>query len=296
MRRLATVSTLAALTMLGVTLAAAPVLAAGSATLRVDPATQTVNQGAAFTVKVIANATVAVSGVQTTVTFDPAKLKLTAATRGASWDGAPILQPANMATAIATANSTGKLKKIASAFLPPDSLPAGDQDVLTLTFSATGCGQATIGLPIGPEDGLVLDGADATYGNTLKGTKATGATVTIKSSAPCSSPAPSSGSSAAPGSSAGASAGPSASAAASAAPSASADASPSPTDSMSPPSSSADAGATASLAATASPSGGPVLDPASSSGSSAPWLVIVVFAVVVLGIAGGLLMRRPKAG
>ncbi len=293
MRPLATASRIAALTILGATLAAAPALAAGSATLRLDPATQTVDQGGTFSVKVIVNATAAMSGVQATVTFDKTKLQLTAATRAAAWDGAAILQPANLATAITAANSAGKFKKIAAAFLPPDAVPTGDQEVLALTFKAIGCGPVTIGLPIGPEDGLVLDGSDATYGATMKGTKGTGATVTIGGCTPA--PSASAGASAAP--SAGATASPGASAAptdpaATVTPS---DAAPSTTPSD-PAMSASPSAAVASATASATASAAPGLDPASSSGSSTPWLVLIVIAVVVLGIAGGLLSRRPKAG
>jgi hypothetical protein len=252
-----------------------------------------VTQGGSFSVKVIANATVGMSGVQATVTFDKTKLQLTTATRAAAWDGAAILQPANLATAITTANTSGKFKKIAAAFLPPDFLPSGDQDFLSLTFKAIGCGPATIGLPIGPEDGLVLDGSDATYGATVKGTKGVGATVTIGGCT--AAPSPSAGASAAASASPGASAAPT-DAAASASPS---DAAPSatPTDpaaSASP--SSAVASVAPSTAPSTAPTASPAMEPASSSGSTTAWLLVVLIAVAVLGVTGVVFMRRPKAG
>ena len=171
--------------------AAAPALAAGTATVRIDPATEpAAGPGASFTVQVISNASVATSGVQASVTFDKAILQITGVTRGSGWASAStfigpngdLTVAANMAAAIATANGTGKLATVAAHQTPPTTVGTGDQVFLNVTFQVVGCaavggpGTTPVGLPVGPADAVVLDdtGSQAVV-------TATGGTVT-----PCS--------------------------------------------------------------------------------------------------------------
>jgi hypothetical protein len=174
--RLATLAlTLGAVFTVSILPAVAPVMAAGTATVRIDPAVEpAAGPGASFTVQVISNASGTSSGVQTTVTFDKAVLQITAVTRPATgWGTAQtfvgptgnLTVAANLAAAIATANGTGRLGTVAANLDPPTTLPTGDQVFLNVTFQVVGCpaagGPTTIGLdlPVGPADAVVLDGA-----------------------------------------------------------------------------------------------------------------------------------------
>jgi hypothetical protein len=153
-------------------------VSAASNTLRIDPATTAVDQGATFSVKVIQNASVATSGAQVTVTYDQGKLQVTTVTKGAPWAAAPIFAGAD-AKAIAAANKSGKLKTVAAAFLPPGSVPAGDQEFISIEFKAVACGQVKLSLPIGPADATFIDGRTKTYGASIKASATTGAVVTV---------------------------------------------------------------------------------------------------------------------
>ena len=157
------------------TLAAAASAAATGATMQITPASQTVAGGATFTVRVVQSNSVPTLGAQLTVTFDRTKAQITAVTWGTHFANAPVLIPSDMAGAIAQANTTGKLYKLAATFLvPTDSVPAGDADVLSITFKATGCGNVPLGLPVGPNDASLLDGRDDTIGNALPVTTSPG--------------------------------------------------------------------------------------------------------------------------
>ena len=149
-------------------------------TLRIDPATTTVAQGGTFSMKVISNTTVATSGVSVSITFDKSIVQVTTVTRSPAWAGAQLFLAAD-AAAIATANQKGVLKGVTAAFIsPPASVPAGDQEFVTIGFKAVGCGTVTMGTPIGTtnSDSTLLDGRAATYGASIKLTTA-GATVTV---------------------------------------------------------------------------------------------------------------------
>jgi hypothetical protein len=156
----------------------APGVAASGDTMRIEPPSQTVAEGSTFTVRVVHDASVRTSGAQATVTFDRAKVQVTAVTRGTPHAGAAIFAPSDIAGAIASANQTGRLATIATAFIPPDSVPAGDADFLVITFRAVGCGTSSLGLPAGPADAVLLDGREATYGNGIEVTT-TGGEVTV---------------------------------------------------------------------------------------------------------------------
>ena len=167
-------------------------------TLKLDPTTQTVAQGGTFSVKVIANTSVATSGVSASITFDKAVVQVTTITRSAAWSTAPLFLAAD-AKAIATANGKGILKNVAAAFFPPGSTPAGDQEFITVGFKAVGCGAVTMTMPISSDqtDSTMIDGRAATYGAAIKLTT-TGATVTVCNGA-TGSGAPGASSSAQPG-------------------------------------------------------------------------------------------------
>jgi hypothetical protein len=182
--------------VLGLAGAVTTVFAAGN-TMRIDPASSAVAKDATFTVKLIQNASVATSGAQATITFDKAKVQVTKVTRGAKWAPAPIFAGASDKE-IAAANKSGKLKTVAAAFLPPTSVPAGDQEFISVEFKAIACGQVKLDLPIGPGDTTFIDGRDATYGAAVKATATTGATVTVCTDAGGASLAPD-GSSPTPG-------------------------------------------------------------------------------------------------
>jgi hypothetical protein len=156
----------------------APSVAAARNTMRIEPPSQTVAEGSTFTVRVVHNASVKTSGAQATVTFDRAKVQVTAVTRGTPHAAAAIFAPSDMAGAIAAANQAGRLATVATAFLPPASLPPGDADFLVITFKAVGCGTSSLGVPAGPMDAVLLDGRDATYGNGIEVTT-TGGEVTV---------------------------------------------------------------------------------------------------------------------
>jgi hypothetical protein len=148
-------------------------------TLKLDPPTTSVDNGGTVSIKVMANTTVATSGVAASVTFDKAVLQVVSITRSATWATAP-LYLAGDAAAIATANKKGLLQAVAASFFPPGSVPAGSQEFITIVFKAVACGSVSLGLPIGTTNGdtTLLDGRAATYGASIKLTT-TGAAVTV---------------------------------------------------------------------------------------------------------------------
>ena len=168
---------------------AAPTLAAGD-TLWIESPSNIVAVGGTFTIRVVANASVDISGSQTSIVFDSIRLQLQSIAKGADWvdNGAGFAgypSAANMATFIANANAAGKLSPIATFFSDGSSLPAGDHDLLRVTFAAIACGDSTIDLPVGPTDASLIDGRPATYGDALAVTT-TGGSVTV----PCGAGAP----------------------------------------------------------------------------------------------------------
>jgi hypothetical protein len=253
----------------------------------------TVAHGATFTIRVVQNASVITSGTQATVTYDQTMVQIQSVTRGKTHLAAPIFVPAPMDTAITTANKSGTLRMVATAFFPPSSVPAGNQDFLIITLKATGCGAVTFGLPVGKTGAVVLDGRTDTYGDSLKVT-ATGAKVTITNCVATATPTPSTSAGATPSGSASTSATPSASA--SAAPTTSA---------------SATSGASAVEAGTNTPTTQPTCGGVAACGSIPPaapagntsggsdgglplWLplLLAIPAVVIVGL-GVIRWRRP---
>jgi len=150
--------------------------AAGN-TLRLDPATTQVANGATFSIKVIQNADIATSGTSTSIGFNKAILQVTSVTRGAAFAAAPLFL-AGDATAIAAANKSGKLQNVAAAFFPPTSVAAGEKEFITVGFKAIACGSVNLTVPTGRVDSTMLDGRTASYGTNLKITTA-GATINV---------------------------------------------------------------------------------------------------------------------
>jgi hypothetical protein len=159
--------------------------------LRIVAATTNTTLGGAFSVTIVGNSAVQVSGTSASLTFDNAKLQVTSIAKGAEWTdgGATWLgypSGANLATFLANANTAGKIPAIAASFLDGSSaLAAGDHTLLTVSFSVSACGDSGLGLPLGGSDGSMLDGEVATYGQGLVATSTSGTV-----SAPCASVPP----------------------------------------------------------------------------------------------------------
>jgi hypothetical protein len=163
-RRLALAATLSVAVLVSV--AGSGVSAAGP-TLRIQPGSVAVSKGTAFDVHIVQDASQAISGAQISLTFDPKVLQVARVAPGAGYADASVFLPSDMTAAIVVANQTGKLGTVAAAFVPPSSVPPGNRDFLVITLTAVGCGATRLGLPVGPADAVMLDGAAGTYGNTV---------------------------------------------------------------------------------------------------------------------------------
>jgi hypothetical protein len=148
----------------------------GTNTIKVLPATTTitpVGTGSSFTVNIVANGSVPISGAGAGVTFDNTKLTLTNLVKdptevanGAAFAGFP--SAANLSTFIATANSTGSIPVIAWSYTDGVSNETANADhgIYTATFTVTATGDNTLALVTGTTGGL-LDGTAASYGTRL---------------------------------------------------------------------------------------------------------------------------------
>jgi hypothetical protein len=99
-------------------------------------------------------------------------------TRGDGYAGSQLFLPMDIAGSIAAANASGSLSTVAAAFFPPASVAPGEAEFLIIGFRAIGCGDAPIGLPIGPAAASLLDGTEEAYGAEVE-VVATGSVVTI---------------------------------------------------------------------------------------------------------------------
>src|SRR5262245_9170195 len=136
---------LGAILVAGSLISALPVMAAGTGTVRIDPNTEpAAGPGSTFTISVISNAGVTTTGIQASVVFDKSLLQITSVARpAADWGtGAPFIGPsgdltiaANLATAIATANGTGKLATVATQL--PQPQPPAPANVVAANADAT---------------------------------------------------------------------------------------------------------------------------------------------------------------
>src|SRR5262245_51287611 len=176
-RRALRLAHVAAAALIGLAVAGGGSAAAVTGAVTLDPPTVQVENGADFTMKVVSTASIPLSGVSASITFNKAVLQVTSITRATAWSSAPLFLAAD-AKAITTANQKGKLQNVAGAFFPPGNVPSGNQDFITVGFKAIACGTVNMTMPTGAVDSSMLDGRDATYGAALKVTTA-GATVTV---------------------------------------------------------------------------------------------------------------------
>ena len=187
-------ATLIAVGGLAVVEAPSPVEATGN-TLRLSPATISVAAvGQTFSVAVIGNANVPVSGTSASVAFDRTREQIQSISKGVDWvaNGAGFAgypSPANMSAFLSAANASGLIPALAPFFSDGSSeLGPGDHEVFTVAFVSTACGTSNINLPIGPADGNMIDGSADTYGNALV-VSSSGGSVTL----PCAPGAPGGG-------------------------------------------------------------------------------------------------------
>jgi hypothetical protein len=131
--------------------------------VRIEPYYTGVVKNGGFSIRVVQHATVAVSGVSASITFDPTIVQIVSVTKSSAYAAAPVFLGAG-ASAVTTANTNGKLANVATAFLPPSNLAAGEADFIKVEFKAIACGSTDLGMPVGSTDAAMLDGRTATYG------------------------------------------------------------------------------------------------------------------------------------
>jgi hypothetical protein len=148
--------------------AATPLLAAGQATLRIDPAVVRIVAGDDVPVRIVQDTPFATSGTQASLDFDPRLLQIESVTPGAAFAQAPVFVPRDLAGDIAKANDSGRLAQVAAAFTPPGAVPAGTATFLVVRFRAIACGTSGLDLPVGgPFDAQMIDGRQDGYGNAV---------------------------------------------------------------------------------------------------------------------------------
>lgn len=147
------------------TTVATPTGAAEEAMLRIEPATVGVARGGSFTVKVVQDAPLPISGVQASIDFDPAIVQIESVALGTRYVSAPIVLPEDIEATVLAANTTGRLAQIAAAHTPPDAVPPGAATFLVVRFRAVGCGETDLALPArGPFDAQMISGQSDVYG------------------------------------------------------------------------------------------------------------------------------------
>lgn len=113
---------------------------ATSALLSISPAGQTVDDGAAFSIRLMQNSDSTTTGVETDFGFDPSLLRITNVEAGTAYAGASLLMgvaPQTPAEAIGEANATGLLKNLSAFFLPGlGNVPPGEGEFVVLTMEA----------------------------------------------------------------------------------------------------------------------------------------------------------------
>lgn len=113
---------------------------AGTSSLAVSPAAQTVDDGAQFSIAIAQDASVVTSGAQVDVTFDPALLEVLSVDKGAAYATASLVigvAPQTTEQAIAEANTTGTLQNVSAFYLPGGgSVLAGATTFVTLNMQA----------------------------------------------------------------------------------------------------------------------------------------------------------------
>ena len=137
--------------------------------------------GGSFTVNIVVNASVSLSGAGAGLQFDHSKLQVTAIAKDAtevanqvSYLGYPLA--ANLTTFLANANSSGQIPNISWTYLDGVSaeLANTDHGIYAVTFKVTALGDSTLT----PNDSpTILDGTVATYGAPLGVTTVNGTVV-----------------------------------------------------------------------------------------------------------------------
>jgi hypothetical protein len=140
--------------------------AAGNGTVQISPSSQTVP--GTFTVTIQTNTNVVISGAQSDLTFDQARLQVFSVVRGTAWNSASFVigvAPQTQQQAIAESNTTGRLKNIGLFYEPGvGSVPVGTHNLVTVTMRAIQCGNNTLGVSFG--EILDANGEPATVSHT----------------------------------------------------------------------------------------------------------------------------------
>jgi len=156
-------------------LAAPLVTMAAGNTIKVTPATTTFagTTGNTFTVSVVANTSVAISGAGATLSFDKSRLQLTSVakdtavtTDGAGYAGFP--SASNMASFVAAANAAGSITGISWYFSDGSSFEAAGVDhvIYTATFQVIAAGDSSL-VPSDASGGSLISGDSSNYGDTV---------------------------------------------------------------------------------------------------------------------------------
>ena len=166
-------------------------------TMKVDPATQTVAPGQEFVVNVIQSATVATTGAQVNVTFDPKLLQMKDFELGTAYTSASAVfafgnvdmgTTGNKDATITRANKFGTLESAAGFLLPGSgTIPAGDTVFLKITFVARAGQKGQMNLGLGHAS-MIGGTGDALAPHVLNGVVIVGQGVPGGSSSPGSSP------------------------------------------------------------------------------------------------------------
>jgi hypothetical protein len=166
---------LAALLAAGSMIAPVTALATGNM-FRVEAPSTSASPGGTFSVRVVSTTDGLLGGARASVVFDPSLLSIAAVTKGPDWVAAgATFTGFPDATVLAAANTAGKLPPVAAFFADEvTTLPAGDHDLISITFTVLACGNGTIDLPIGPTDAAFIDGSAGAYGTYLAVTGTSG--------------------------------------------------------------------------------------------------------------------------
>jgi hypothetical protein len=148
----------------------------------VSPATQTVNNGASFTVTINIDSVEVLESAQIDVTFNQAVLQAVSYAYGSDWTAAPVKLPTDANAVVTNGNADGTLDNISAAYFGP-TVAAGDSEFLVITFQAIANGNSAITLSVDE----VLGGAAA--GNALTDVGTTGGSATV-SADPTPTPVP----------------------------------------------------------------------------------------------------------
>lgn len=139
--------------------------------LRIEPTSTSIDHNGTFSVRVVQHAEVPTGGITATLFFDPTILQVTSVTRSNAYAAADFtLQPRDTSAfndAISEANATGALYWVKAQLPQGASLPAGEEDFITVQFKAIACGATPLLLPNDTTDSVLLDGRAGNSGTAL---------------------------------------------------------------------------------------------------------------------------------